>query len=184
MGLNLKYIYEDGKYGDQCPASNPGGNRSSARFKNMSSANEHKMCIDENCYWVFFESPTHGYTPPQKGVSSTEKVSTDEEYENKLQRARNYEKAFRYEDAAKLYEELDMWEDAGRVRKLAKQEQIPQMKVDIGEIDRSVSISDSVVQRSTIGEIEKPLNNCPFCGKKYNFKKTPKFCPYCNEELG
>ena len=31
----------------------------------------------------------------------------------------NFEKATRYEDVAKLYEELELWEDAGRVRRLA-----------------------------------------------------------------
>lgn len=184
MGLNLKYIYEDEKYGDKCPASNPGGNRPSARFKNISSANKHKICIDENCNWVFFESPTHGYEPPQKKVISITKPLTEEEHENNLQQAKNFEKALKYEDAAKIYEILDMWDDAGRVRKIAKEEQTPQMKVDIGEIDRSVSISDSIVQRSTIGgEDEMKINICPYCGEKLNFPEIPRFCPYCEKQI-
>ena len=48
-------------------------------------------------------------------------------------------------------------------------------------------ISDSVIQKSKIGEGTKEqdvFSVCPFCGKKFNFKKTPKYCPYCSEELG
>ena len=35
---------------------------------------------------------------------------------------------------------------------------------------------------TTIGASEK-INNCPFCGKKLNLKKSPQFCPYCNEKF-
>ncbi len=199
LGLNLIYIYEDGSYGDKCPASNPGVGRPSKRFQIMSSANNQKVYINNNYNWVFFKSPTYGFSSTKKGISPPKNLSedmspeitgqslkpiNDGEYENKIKHAKNYEKALRFEDAAKLYEELGLWDDAGRVRKLAKEQQAPQMKVDIGEIDRSTHISDSVLHKSPIGVSEKPLNNCPFCGESFSFKKTPKFCPYCNEELG
>ena len=33
-------------------------------------------------------------------------------------------------------------------------------------------------------EVEKGgFNNCPYCGKKFELKVTPNFCPYCNEPL-
>jgi hypothetical protein len=27
------------------------------------------------------------------------------------------------------------------------------------------------------------IKACPFCGKKLEFKKVPKFCPYCEEKI-
>ena len=27
------------------------------------------------------------------------------------------------------------------------------------------------------------FNNCPYCGKPFNLKKQPRYCPYCNEDL-
>ena len=69
MGLNLKYIYEDGDCSDKYPASNPGGGRKSTRFRNMSSANAHKFKIADN--WVYFKSPTYANYPtnPQEEIS-------------------------------------------------------------------------------------------------------------------
>ena len=69
MGLNLKYIYEDGDCGDKYPASNPGGGRKSTRFRNMSSANAQKFKIADN--WVYFKSPTYANYPtnPQEEIS-------------------------------------------------------------------------------------------------------------------
>ena len=28
-----------------------------------------------------------------------------------------------------------------------------------------------------------PFNNCPYCGKRFETKETPNFCPYCSEPL-
>ena len=44
-------------------------------------------------------------------------------------------------------------------------------------------LQQSDQKTTSIGAIEK-INNCPFCGKKLSLKKSPKFCPYCNEEIG
>ena len=69
-GLNLKYIYEDGNFGDKYPASNPGGGRKSTRFRNINSACAHKSKISDN--WVYFKSPTYVNYPTnlQKEISN------------------------------------------------------------------------------------------------------------------
>ncbi len=124
-----------------------------------------------------------------------------DDYLEKFETANKYENALRYEDAAKLYDELELWDDAGRLRKLKEEkersesitqtpttihiEKVESLKNISGSKildDHSMKISNSVVHRSTIST-DEPINNCPFCGKKFSFKKTPKFCPYCNEEL-
>ena len=101
----------------------------------------------------------------------------------KLKKAKNYELALRYEDAAQLYEELGIHDKAGKVRKLACNQNAPQTKVDIGTIDKSVLVKDSVIQKSIIGQADKFFSICPYCGKELNFPKPPFFCPYCREPL-
>lgn len=54
------------------------------------------------------------------------------EREKKLEQAKNLELAHRLEDSAKIYEELNMWEDAGRVRR--KAQQTTTMSVDVNEL--------------------------------------------------
>jgi hypothetical protein len=50
-------------------------------------------------------------------------------------------------------------------------------------VGNKIDIRDSLVQKSQIDAQEKSMNNCPFCGKKFNFTKTPNYCPYCNRKL-
>lgn len=128
------------------------------------------------------------------------KIKTDRKIEEgrkrKLQLSKTYETALRYEDAAKLYEELDMWGEAGRVRTLELQAkssptQVSGENVHIGDhktiystrIDDH-SVRDSVIQRSTIdGTSQKKISICPYCGEKLNFPETPRFCPYCGKQI-
>jgi hypothetical protein len=104
--------------------------------------------------------------------------------QNDLKRAKNYEVALKYDAAIAIYDKYKMWEDAGRCRRLKQQMVSPQTKVDIGTIDKSTKISDSVVTKSTIGGGSgRGFSMCPYCGKDLNFPKPPKFCPYCREKL-
>ena len=116
----------------------------------------------------------------------TENCTNDNEsWKEKLERAKKLEKARRFDDSAKIYDELELYEDAGRVRK-EKEDSVKSapLKVDIGTIDQSTKISDSVVQRSTIGgSWQKRISICPYCAEKLNFPKPPKFCPYCKEKI-
>lgn len=132
----------------------------------------------------------------QKKQEELREKELKEEHKKKLHLSKTYETALRYEDAAKIYEELNMWEDAGRVRKLALQAKFPTTQVSgknvhIGDkrwahstyVDDH-SIKDSVVQRSIIDEkSQKKLAICPYCGEKLNFPETPRFCPYCEKKI-
>lgn len=69
----------------------------------------------------------------------------------------------------------------------------------IEDRSQTISIKDSVIQRSQIGsqEGETEVSNsmiqkskvgnlfqiCPFCGAKLDLPRTPRYCPYCREEL-
>ena len=123
-----------------------------------------------------------------------------------LQKARNYELACRYEDAAEIYEKLGRWEDAGRVRKLAQRPKAMTQNIMAGKIDMSTKteIKDSTLLRSQVNstnaktEIKdstlvrsqvnpsnaKPLFEiCPYCGVELKLPETPHFCPYCRKRL-
>jgi len=100
--------------------------------------------------------------------------------------AKNYEIALKNEDAIKIYEKYEMWEDAGRCRRELQQQKSPQTRIDIGAIDHSTrtNISDSVIQRSSIGiKWEKEMTICPYCGEELNFPEPPRFCPYCRKQI-
>lgn len=61
--------------------------------------------------------------------------------------------------------------------------------IQIGKVGDDVSIiKDSVVQHCDIGGKVRspallPFKMCPYCGKDLHLLKTPKFCPYCKEQL-
>lgn len=53
------------------------------------------------------------------------------------------------------------------------------------EDDHSIKIEiggDAIFQRTNIGG-QDSFSICPYCGKKIDLPKTPKFCPYCGELL-
>lgn len=50
----------------------------------------------------------------------------------------------------------------------------------IGTQDGETEVSDSVIQKSKVGAL---FQICPFCGAKLDLPRTPKYCPYCREEL-
>lgn len=72
--------------------------------------------------------------------------------------AHNFETAHRYEDAILVYEKLELWEDAGRCRKLLREMKLEELKaqqatIDIGSI--GTTIQDSVLNRSDVGSKKK-----------------------------
>ena len=127
---------------------------------------------------------------------------TREELEMKVQMAWNYERALRYEDAALLYEECGMWDEAGKARMKQIELTAPGsiFKAHNIHIDSSVNIKDSVVQRSVIGRDEgyqsrvgtdvgrdamrMPRTDtmvCPFC--KNSIELNSDFCPTCGRRV-
>lgn len=146
---------------------------------------------------TFFGNYPYGKVPFSEQIDLDNRIDDLKYNLSQLEEANNLEQAGRYEDAAKICEKLKLFSEAGRVRKYALQlkspiAQISGEKIHLGDesktystrIDNhSVRIEDSIVQRSTIGGTKELLNNCPFCGRRFSFKKIPKFCPFCNEEL-
>jgi len=107
-----------------------------------------------------------------------------EKKRQELKKANNYELALRFGDAIEIYEKYEMWEEAGRCRRLQRKEKTPQTKVEIGKIDQSTRVSDSVIQRSSIGgNTQKKIQICPYCGEELNFPETPRYCPYCRKQI-
>jgi hypothetical protein len=125
-----------------------------------------------------------GIQAGQKICSKCGSNLEDLKREHDLRIAKNYEVALKYDDAIAIYDKYEMWEDAGRCRRLKQRMTSPQTKVDIGTIDRSTKISDSILTRSTVGgDSTQGFSVCPYCGKDLDFPKPPRFCPYCKEQL-
>lgn len=80
--------------------------------------------------------------------------------QHKLQKARNFERAKNYLEAAKLFESINMWDEAGRVRKLARKPSIPTQQIIAHKVDMSTrtSVEDSVLLKSTVGGTNQPFN--------------------------
>jgi len=104
--------------------------------------------------------------------------------ERNLRLAKNYEKALKYLDAIGIYEKYELWDEAGRCRRIHLQQTTTQMRVDIGQIDQSTRINDSVIQRSNIGgKPKRRISICPYCGEDLDFPEPPRFCPYCRKQI-
>ena len=101
-----------------------------------------------------------------------------------LNKAKNFETALNFDKAIEIYEQYEMWKEAGRCRKLRQQHTTPNSKIEIGKLNQSTRISDSVIQRSSIGGISRSkISICPYCGEELNFPETPRFCPYCRKQI-
>jgi hypothetical protein len=93
--------------------------------------------------------------------------------------------SFKFEEAALIFEELNMHDEAGKLRKEMLEYEITTRKMKIGKIDESIHITDSVVNRTNITQKSNYscFSICPYCGKELNLQKSPKFCPYCREQI-
>lgn len=89
-------------------------------------------------------------TPPPRPVGMQQASGGKDA---KLEQANNFEKALRFEDAAKIYEELGMWDEAGDMRrkKIEFENQPTSVMIEGVNIDQSTTIQDSVISKSTIG---------------------------------
>lgn len=94
--------------------------------------------------------------------------------EQRLKLAQNYEKAEKLENAALIYEELEMWEDAGRVRRKSKGSTIKHVHVNANELF-------DVIRTQGLAFSYK----CPNCGGNMNIDGTSQMhlCPFCGSTL-
>jgi hypothetical protein len=103
-----------------------------------------------------------------------------------LKKVELFKEALKFEEGALILEDMKMFKEAGDLRKMAMEHKKSTMKVDIGTVDQSTHISDSVVMRSNIGGGAAPVGHfqiCPYCGKDIKLPKPPKYCPWCRELL-
>lgn len=89
-----------------------------------------------------------------------------------LSQAQKYERAGRFEDAAKEYEKAEAWDEAGRVRKEGSTQVVKSVNVDLNKL-----LDD--LRRGGLA-----LNyRCHSCGGGITIGsggvEAPKFCPYC-----
>ena len=95
-----------------------------------------------------------------------------------------------------IYEMRDAYKKKLPQKQAQPVQQPPQpqsdININIGKIgDDTISkttnttVKDSIVQRSNIGQeqAESEISICPYCGKDLKFPKTPRFCPYCREQI-
>jgi len=97
------------------------------------------------------------------------------ERDAKIQTAKNLELAYRLEDAAQVYEELEMWEEAGRLRKQLTRKTT--MSIDVNRL----------LEQLKKGGISTSYD-CPKCGASMPIdgKTDPqglKFCSFCGSGI-
>lgn len=98
-------------------------------------------------------------------------------FRKNYQLAKNYEKAGRLIDAATIYEKIDCWEDAGRMREkqnVKDRKVTKHIHVNINEIFDKIKKEGFAVPYK-----------CPSCGEvlKISGKLKNEKCPFCNTPL-
>lgn len=107
-------------------------------------------------------------------LSSTDAAPLSGGREALLQRAKNLIAAERHEDAARIYEHLGMWEEAGDVRHVARQQVVTHVQVNLNELieklrDGGLAINYSCPScgaaiRISGASSSDALANCEYCG--------------------
>jgi hypothetical protein len=90
--------------------------------------------------------------------------------EKKLATISNYEIAGKYEEAARLCDELEMWEKAGELRRKAKTSYTISTSFSMGK-DGAISVNCPVCGSSKIVESKTNLVKCLHCGNDYIIPK-------------
>jgi hypothetical protein len=60
------------------------------------------------------------------------------------------------------------------------------MRSDLGgtqKVETDAVLKETRVPGPAPAGPTKVFNTCPYCGEKLNLPKTPKFCPFCSEQL-
>jgi hypothetical protein len=98
-----------------------------------------------------------------------------------LIKAQNFEKAERWEDAAKIYEQLDLWEEAGRCRRRAKGSTIKHVHVNANDLFKQIRTEGLAVNykcNSCGGHLDidgsKRLKYCTSCGSPIDTETLSK----------
>ena len=119
------------------------------------------------------EPPLNILGPPSRSVQIAQRKVSD------LTIARNLTQAARYEEAAEIYEKWSMFEEAGRVRRLDR-EQVVRYQVSSVDINR-------LIQQLREGGLVA-VYKCPNCGGSIRVSGATDAtsltrCGYCNSYL-
>ncbi|MCU0799060.1 MAG: hypothetical protein MUC62_05255 [Candidatus Thermoplasmatota archaeon] len=98
----------------------------------------------------------------------------EDELKKKTEQANNLFKAARYEDAALLFEQVGMWEEAGRARRKAKETVSKHIHVNANDLF-------SQIKREGLAIPYK----CPNCAGVLKVTGDRQFtiCPYCGSDI-
>lgn len=98
-----------------------------------------------------------------------------------IQMARNFEKAERFSDAAKLYEKCGLWEDAGRVRRKERDQKRKDREVVTRQIHVQANELFSQIQKNGLAI----SYTCPNCKGTLEITGTKRheICPYCHSNV-
>ncbi|MCU0853311.1 MAG: hypothetical protein MUC90_08690 [Thermoplasmata archaeon] len=96
---------------------------------------------------------------------------------NTVVKARNFETARRFEDAATVYESLGLWQEAGRVREKKDSKTVKHVTVNLNELINSLKT----------GGLAVPYK-CSGCGATITIDRNTsadalKFCSYCGSAI-
>ncbi len=98
--------------------------------------------------------------------------------------AEYYRSRLMFSEVIKIYEEHRMEEEAKHVHGLLKEWESAPEEVRIALLDKSIKISDSIIQKSFIGSVSlKKISIYPYYGKELEFPEPPKFCPYYQKQI-
>jgi Zn finger protein HypA/HybF involved in hydrogenase expression len=101
---------------------------------------------------------------------STNLISEEENIPNLLEEIEKLERAGRYEDAALRYEELEMWDKAGEVRRKDKTSYVISANINIGKVS-TISMECPHCGASQPLSSKNNEITCKYCGKNYIIPK-------------
>jgi ribosomal protein S27E len=94
----------------------------------------------------------------------------EENRKERLEKARNLETSGRYDEAAKWYDELEMYEKAGECRRMAKTTFQVSTSFNLGK-DGTVSVKCPTCGSSQVLQSKSNLVTCEHCGNSYAIAK-------------
>jgi DNA-directed RNA polymerase subunit RPC12/RpoP/uncharacterized membrane protein len=120
------------------------------------------------------------YAETEEAKMKTEERAEQERRHGIFEAAASYERARRFEDAAKIYEDQGMWKEAGRVRRRARKSK----SVTIRNVNADLN---KLMQQLREGDITTTYR-CSNCGASINISgetsaESLRFCNHCGATL-
>jgi uncharacterized Zn-finger protein len=97
-------------------------------------------------------------------------ISDEDDIQNTIAEIEKLKRAGRYEEAALKFEELEMWDEAGECRRLAKTNYVISANLNIGKIS-TISMECPHCGASQPVSSKNNEVTCKYCGKNYIIPK-------------